>query len=200
MGCDIAQDRAIYIIFLFPTSVSRYISSCDMKMIPLATACLNLIWALGIPKMYMGALGYKVLRMTCFLCNPKFPYIFLESPGSIDYCYALGFLGPHQSLPWLMLKDYVWRWVFSILSYPQCFSTHIFHRLLLRLLTTCLPTIALVGFTTAFLIVWVVGPMHGGFESTIRLGPKCPEGEEGWAFPRIPVHWWLGSPKLQMSP
>ena len=36
--------------------------------------------------------------MTCFLCNLGFPYAFLESQGSIDYCYAFGFLGPPSVL------------------------------------------------------------------------------------------------------
>ena len=39
--------------------------------------------------------------------NLGFPYTFLESPGSIEYCYVFGFLGPRQSLPWLRLKSYV---------------------------------------------------------------------------------------------
>ena len=41
--------------------------------------------------------------------NLGFPYTFLESPGSIEYCYVFGFLGPRQSLPWLRLKDAVCR-------------------------------------------------------------------------------------------
>ena len=44
------------------------------------------------------------------LSNPGLPYTFLESPGSIEYCYVNGFLGPHESLPWLRLK-YAVRWV-----------------------------------------------------------------------------------------
>ena len=32
---------------------------------------------------------------------------FSESPKSTEYCYVLGFLGPHRSLPLLWLNDAV---------------------------------------------------------------------------------------------
>ena len=36
-------------------------------------------------------LKMSYLRVKFGLCNLVFPYTFLESPGSIDYCYVFGF-------------------------------------------------------------------------------------------------------------
>ena len=61
------------------------------------------LWTLMIPKMYIRTLGYNVqisvkkfptlsnFSVKFGHCNLGFSYTFLESPGSIDYCYVFGF-------------------------------------------------------------------------------------------------------------
>ena len=42
-------------------------------------------------------------------CNLELPYTFLESMSIIEHCYAFGFLGTYQSMPWQGFKHTVPR-------------------------------------------------------------------------------------------
>ena len=76
------------------------------------------LWILGMG--FQKCNFYSILRSSKFYSKqPSYPAFlvlkfgrsrnwikvtFLESPGSIEYCYVFGFLGPHKSLPWVRLK------------------------------------------------------------------------------------------------
>ena len=61
----------------------------------------------------------KAFSVTFGCCKLGLPYTFLESVGIIQHCYAFGFLGTYQSMPYRRFKHAVVALIYLQMSHEK---------------------------------------------------------------------------------